>query len=110
MDETQRRRAKQIEFNEANGITPKGIEKSVQDILEGARRMPTKARSAKDRRAAEEKAAYAAEVVNLTPAALARKIAQLEGQMLEHAKNLEFEEAGRIRDQLAEIKQVAFVG
>ncbi len=110
MDETQRRRAKQIEFNEANGITPKGIEKSVQDILEGARRMPTKARSAKDRRAAEEKAAYAAEVVHLTPAALARKIAQLEGQMLEHAKNLEFEEAGRIRDQLAEIKQVAFVG
>ena len=72
--------------------------------------LPTKARSAKDRRAAEEKAAYAAEVVNLTPAALARKIAQLEGQMLEHAKNLEFEEAGRIRDQLAEIKQVAFVG
>ena len=110
MDETQRRRTKQIEFNEANGITPKGIEKSVQDILEGARRMPTKARSAKDRRVAEEKAAYAAEVVNLTPAALARKIAQLEGQMLEHAKNLEFEEAGRIRDQLAEIKQVAFVG
>jgi len=49
-------------------------------------------------------------VVHLTPAALARKIAQLEGQMLEHAKNLEFEEAGRIRDQLAEIKQVAFVG
>ena len=110
MNETQRRRTKQIEFNEANGITPKGIEKSVQDILEGARRMPTKARSAKDRRAAEEKAAYAAEVVNLTPAALARKIAQLEGQMLEHAKNLEFEEAGRIRDQLAEIKQAAFVG
>ena len=110
MDETQRRRTKQIEFNEANGITPKGIEKSVQDILEGARRMPTKARSAKDRRVAEEKAAYAAEVVNLTPAALARKMAQLEGQMLEHAKNLEFEEAGRIRDQLAEIKQVAFVG
>ena len=110
MAETARRREKQLAFNEANGITPKGIEKSVQDILEGARRMPTKARSARDRRVAEEKAAYAAEIVNLTPAALARKIDQLEAQMLEHAKNLEFEEAAQLRDQLSEIKQVAFVG
>lgn len=110
MAETARRREKQLAFNEANGITPKGIEKSVQDILEGARRMPTKARSARDRRVAEEKAAYAAEIVNLTPAALARKIDQLEAQMLEHAKNLEFEEAAQLRDQLSEIKQAAFVG
>ena len=110
MAETARRREKQVAFNEANGITPKGIEKSVQDILEGARRMPTKARSARDRRVAEEKAAYAAEIVNLTPAALARKIDQLEAQMLEHAKNLEFEEAAQLRDQLSEIKQAVFVG
>ncbi len=110
MNETERRREKQLAFNKAHGITPRGIEKSVQDILEGARRMPTKPRSAKDRRIAEEKASYAAEVVNLTPAALARKITQLEGQMLEHAKNLEFEEAARVRDQLSEIKQAAFVG
>jgi excinuclease ABC subunit B len=48
--------------------------------------------------------------VNLTPAALARKIDQLEAQMLEHAKNLEFEEAAQLRDQLSEIKQAAFVG
>src|SRR5210317_758640 len=105
MAETARRRDKQLAFNEANGITPKGIEKSVQDIMEGARRMPTKARSARDRRVAEEKAAYAAEIVNLTPAALARKIEQLEAQMLEHAKNLEFEEAAQLRDQLSEFKQ-----
>ncbi len=110
MAETARRREKQLAFNEANGITPRGIEKSVQDILEGARRMPTKARSARDRRVAEEKAAYAAEIVNLTPAALARRIDQLEAQMLEHAKNLEFEEAAQLRDQLSEIKQAAFVG
>lgn len=110
MAETARRRDKQLAFNEANGITPKGIEKSVQDIMEGARRMPTKARSARDRRVAEEKAAYAAEIVNLTPAALARKIEQLEAQMLEHAKNLEFEEAAQLRDQLSEFKQAAFVG
>ncbi len=110
INETERRREKQLAFNETHGITPKGIEKSVQDILEGARRMPTKPRSARERRVAEEKASYAAEVVNLTPTALARRIEQLEQQMMEHAKNLEFEEAARVRDQLSEIKQAAFVG
>ena len=110
INETERRREKQLAFNETHGITPRGIEKSVQDILEGARRMPTKPRSARERRVAEEKASYAAEVVNLTPTALARRIEQLEQQMMEHAKNLEFEEAARVRDQLSEIKQAAFVG
>ena len=108
--ETARRRERQLAFNAEHGITPKGIEKSVQDILEGARRMPTKARSARDRKVAEEKAAYATEVAHLTPAALARKIEQMEAKMLEHAKNLEFEDAARLRDELAEIKQLAFVG
>jgi excinuclease ABC subunit B len=58
---------------------------------------------------AEPKLAYGAELANLSPAALARKLKQLEAQMQEHAKNLEFEEAAAIRDQLAEIKQMAFV-
>ncbi len=108
MAETQRRRERQVAFNETHGITPKGIEKSVQDILEGARRMPTKARSARDRKVAEERAAYSAEVANLSPKALARKLEQLEAQMLSHAKNMEFEEAAKLRDQVAELKQLAF--
>jgi len=108
--ETDRRRTKQIEFNTAHGIIPQGIEKSVQDILEGARRMPTKARSARDRKVAEEQAAYSAEMASLSPAALARKLAQMEAQMQQHAKNLEFEEAARMRDQITEIKQQAFLG
>lgn len=107
--ETDRRRTKQIEFNTAHGIIPQGIEKSVQDILEGARRMPTKARSARDRKVAQEQAAYSAEMANLSPAALARKLAQMETQMQQHAKNLEFEEAARMRDQITEIKQQAFL-
>jgi excinuclease ABC subunit B len=109
MDETVRRRQKQIAFNTEHGITPRGIEKSVQDILEGARRMPTKPRSARERRVAEETAAYSAEIANLTPAALSRKIAELEAKMVEHAKNLEFEEAAALRDRVTEIKQLAFV-
>ncbi len=78
--------------------------------MEGARRMPTrgKSKSAKGKQVADQSASYAAEVANLTPAAMARKLSQLEKQMHEHAKNLEFEEAANLRDQVAEIKQLAF--
>ena len=106
--ETGRRREKQIAHNKAHNITPQGIHKSVQDILEGARRMPTKAKGGKGRAAAGEHAALAADV-NLSPAALGRKIADLEQKMLDHAKNLEFEEAASLRDVVTELKQAAFV-
>lgn len=108
MAETERRRNKQIEFNIEHGITPRGVEKSVQDIMEGARRMPTRGK-AKGRKVAEPKLAYSTEVANLSPAALARKLKQMENQMHEHARNLEFEEAAAIRDQLTQIKQEAFI-
>jgi excinuclease ABC subunit B len=108
MAETERRREKQLAFNAEHGITPRGVQKSVQDIMEGARRMPTKG-TAKGKKVAEPRAAYGAEILHLSPAALARKLKQLEAQMLEHASNLEFEEAAALRDQLAEIKQLAFV-
>ena len=63
----------------------------------------------KARKVAEPKLAYSTEFANLSPAALARKLKQLEAKMHEHAKNLEFEEAAALRDQLAEIKQAAFI-
>ena len=110
INETQRRRDKQLAFNEANGVVPKGIEKSVRDILEGARRMPTKARSARDVKVANGRISFAKDVMSMTPAALSRKLAELENAMAEHAKNLEFEEAAAVRDQIAELKQIAFVG
>jgi excinuclease ABC subunit B len=110
MNETQRRRDKQLAFNEANGVVPKGIEKSVRDILEGARRMPTKARSARDVKVANDRISFAKDVMSMTPAALSRKLAEFENAMAEHAKNLEFEEAAAVRDQIAELKQIAFVG
>ncbi len=106
--ETDRRRAKQQAHNLEHGIIPTGVEKSVQDIMEGARRMPTKGR-AKGKKVAEPKLAYGADVLNLSPAALARKLKQMETQMHEHAKNLEFEEAAALRDEVAQIKQLAFV-
>lgn len=108
MAETARRREKQLAYNAEHSITPRGVEKSVKDIMEGARRMPTRGK-AKGRKAAEARGAYATELANLTPAALSRKMKEIEAQMHEHAKNLEFEEAAALRDQLTEIKQQAFV-
>jgi excinuclease ABC subunit B len=108
MAETARRREKQVAYNVEHGITPAGVFKSVQDIMEGARRMPTKAK-AKGRKVAEESLAYSTEVARLSPAALARKLQQMEAKMQEHARNLEFEQAAAMRDQLAQVRQLAFI-
>ena len=110
ISETQRRRDAQLAFNEKHSVVPKGIEKSVQDILEGARRMPTKARSAREAKVANDRLAFTQDVMSMTPAALSRKLAELENNMAAHAKNLEFEEAAAVREQIAELKQIAFMG
>ncbi len=95
MDETERRRAKQIAYNEEHGITPQSIRKSVADIMEGARPgAPMPAREYA--RVAETQAEYAA----LTPKQMAKKIQELEKQMYQHAQDLEFEEAAQVRDQI----------
>ena len=109
IDETERRRTKQLAHNEEHGIKPVGITKSVQDIMEGARRMSTKRNAKGERKVAEVRAAYAQDMASLTPAALSRKIKQLETEMMEHAKNLEFEKAAAVRDQITEYKQFAFM-
>ena len=109
MAETARRREKQMAHNKKHGITPRGVKKSVQDIMEGARLMPTKAKG-RSRKVAEQSLSYATDFAHLSPAALARKLKQLEAKMQEHARNLEFEEAAATRDQLTEIKQQAFMG
>ncbi|WP_339064536.1 excinuclease ABC subunit UvrB [Teredinibacter turnerae] len=103
MDETNRRREKQIAFNEANGITPKGIVKSIADIMEGAR--APGARPGSKRKVAEKAASYATDV----PAGkdVWHHIADLEKDMLEAAKNLEFEKAAAIRDKIHELKEGA---
>ena len=113
IEETARRRTKQESYNEEHGITPRGIKKAIKDIMEGAYAPGGRGKArqrGRDRKVADERAAYGAEIVNLTPEALSRKLKQMEDQMLEHAKNLEFEEAARLRDQIGEIKQQAFLG
>jgi excinuclease ABC subunit B len=98
--ETDRRRARQVEFNQLHGITPRGITKDVADILEGAysgaERGPT-------RRIAEPGTDY----YTLTPEQAQRKIRKLEQEMMKRARNLEFEEAARLRDEVHALRQSA---
>ena len=100
MDETDRRRNKQIEHNEKHGITPKGILKSVADIMEGAR-IPGKKISGK-RKVAEQSGDYMASLQ--TDQDVWAQIKNLEKQMFEAAKNLEFEKAAQIRDAIGKLK------
>ena len=101
LDETARRRDKQRRYNRVHGITPRGIHKAVADILEGAHPgAPLPA--AQYAQVAEETVAYARE----TPAALAKKIRQLEQAMQRHARDLEFEQAARLRDEIQHLRQV----
>ena len=99
IDETERRRARQLEFNAQHGITPKTVEKNVADIMEAA--YPGAPSTAKRyAKVAEQTVEYAA----MTPAQMSKRIKELEKQMYQHAKNLEFEDAARLRDQLKELQ------
>ncbi len=97
MDETNRRRERQLAYNAAHGITPATIVKRVADVMEAA----YPAGKAAGRRVAEEATAYAA----MSPEQLMKKAAKLEKQMLRHARDLEFEEAARLRDEIRRIRQ-----
>jgi excinuclease ABC subunit B len=101
MEETERRRARQVQFNATHGITPVGIVKQVRDMLEGARDVADVQLQLK---AAQDQARYE----SMSEKQLAREIRQLEKQMLEYARNLEFEKAAEARDRLAELKRNFF--
>ncbi len=100
LDETDRRRQKQVAYNQQHGITPKGVQKRIADIMEGAYAgVPGSPR--KFAKVAEDVIEYA----NLAPDKLNQKLKQLEQQMYEHARNLEFEQAARIRDQIRHVRE-----
>ncbi|MFC7433024.1 excinuclease ABC subunit UvrB [Hydrogenophaga bisanensis] len=101
IDETERRRTKQQAFNEANGITPKALNKRVKDLIDGV--YSEKAGKEADRLANEAAAREQAEAMSEKD--LAREIKRLEKLMLEHARNLEFEKAAQVRDQLHSLKE-----
>ncbi|MBI5450666.1 MAG: excinuclease ABC subunit UvrB [Gammaproteobacteria bacterium] len=100
LGETERRRSKQLAFNEQHGITPKGVEKRIADIMQGV--PGRKVTSERGSRVAE---ADVVEYGALTPKQLAARVAGLERQMIQHAQDLEFEQAAQLRDQIRRIKE-----
>ena len=102
--ETERRREKQQRYNEEHGIVPQGLNKKVVDILQlGQGLAKTKAKGRGKAKVVEPAGLSA---VDMTPKALQQKIHELEGQMMQHAQNLEFEEAAQIRDQLHQLREL----
>jgi excinuclease ABC subunit B len=102
IDETNRRRAKQIAFNSAHGITPQTIVKRVADVMEGAREEVAKVRAeAPRRKVAEARVAYE----RLSPEELMRRLRKLEAQMYRHARELEFERAAELRDEIERLRR-----
>ena len=101
ISETERRRAKQVAFNEANGITPMGIKKEIRELIDGVY-SPQEARV--ELMVAQEQANYE----SMSEKQVSKEIKRLEKLMQEHAKNLEFEKAAKVRDQLQQLKQQLF--
>jgi len=99
--ETERRRAKQMAYNEKMGITPKGVAKRIKDMIDGVYDIDEER---KERKAAQVKARYAA----MPEKDLERELRQIEKQMLDAAKNLEFERAAELRDRLYKLRETLF--
>jgi excinuclease ABC subunit B len=110
MDETSRRREKQVAWNEAHGITPKSVVRRIADIMEGARsEVPGRGRgkSTRGRGAAIAVAEDAANYAALSPDQASTLIKRLEADMRKHAENLEFEEAAKLRDRIHQLREQA---
>ncbi len=100
IDETERRRRKQLDFNQQHGITPRSVSRRIADIMEGAVPGSAPRREKTTRLVADDQASYQND-----PAAFERERQALESRMFEHARNLEFEEAAALRDQIRDLEQ-----
>ncbi|MBW8055744.1 MAG: excinuclease ABC subunit UvrB [Nitrospira sp.] len=108
IEETERRRCKQIAYNEAHGIRPRGIVKAVKEIIDGVQPRRYASRSRRRGAVTAVAAEEAAKYETMPPAALGRVLGKLEKQMYEHARNLEFEEAAQLRDKIRAIRERQF--
>ena len=109
IDETERRRQKQLAWNEANGIVPRSVVRKITDVMEGARAdgaASSRTRGGKARKIAEPATDYR----TLTPTQVAERIRQIEARMYKHAQDLEFEDAARLRDEIARVREQGLIG
>ena len=109
MEETERRRAVQIAYNRTHDITPRGITKAVPDILEGAVVPGAKSNRARGARVGSKRAEKDLDTARLTPAQAEAEVKRLEALMFQHAKDLEFEAAAQVRDQIQEIRTGSYM-
>ncbi len=110
IDETERRRAKQMAHNEEHGITPKGLNKKIADIMEGAGGGGGRGKRKAERpgqKAAEEAEKYRAKTDNKSPEEVLKEVSRLEDEMYKAAADLDFETAARLRDEISELKEAA---
>ena len=107
IDETERRRTKQIAFNLANGITPVGVQKKIKELIDGVYSNAAQKAMLEGAQGLEA-AAATAKVESMSEKQIGKEIKRLEKLMVDHAKNLEFEKAAQVRDQLHVLKQQAF--
>ena len=104
LDETDRRRSRQVEYNAEHGITPQSVQRAVRDVMEGARAEPGELKGrGKAKRVAEPELEY----LRLSPAQQAARLKELEQKMHQHARDLEFEDAARVRDQIRRLREAS---
>jgi len=104
LDETDRRRNRQLEYNAEHGITPQSVQRAVRDVMEGARAEPGELKGrGKARRVAEPEQDY----LRLSPSQQAARLKELEQKMHQHARDLEFEDAARVRDQIRRLREAS---
>ena len=104
MDETSRRRARQVAFNAEHGVTPRSIVKQVRDLIDGV----YSEKAGREAERLEQDALQRARVEEMSEKDISKEIKRLEKLMMQHARDLEFEQAARVRDELALLKQRAF--
>jgi len=104
IDETARRRARQVAFNAEHGVTPRSIVKRVRDLIDGV----YSEKAGREAERLEQDALQRARVEEMSEKDIAKEIKRLEKLMLQHARDLEFEKAARVRDELGLLKERAF--